>query len=543
MNRATNATLNSSIHKKPSIWPLIIALALPAIIFAPTLRAPLTHLDDQELHRLAGRTSHSHDIPQTVAEYVRQDMRINGRFRPLFAAERLVLARLLDWGPFALRLLPYGMMLVTTAVLFAIGRGMRLDAWGCVVLAWLVVLNPRGREAWCFLAPQERLGMTFICLALLAMLRGAGSPKKWAWDIFGLLAAMLAVAAKESFVLTLPGLIAARIFAEAPATPKNWKTSLQKNWALLAGLIIIAVIELIFILYALRPQTYSAELLHQVTLWKGLRRVFRHTVSSNAFLIPIVVFFVAYTIKHRHRAGMLKTTILAVSIASLVWLIPTAGLQVKVGSARGRWIYPLTLAPAFANALAFSYLRTHAKATLRRLMDSAIVTWFVYCAAICVAGVSLFYAQASLTGDAVNAIARSVPTNGKVLIVTEAQKHEGMALELRRFIESVSGNNVQVDSIDSASISETPTPDKLNGRLENSNPPSAHDMNLDAYCAIIAAPTWSKIPNRLSERLRETFQPLLIAKQYYPLRLSRRWRETLETQVYLRAAKGKPNRQ
>jgi len=512
-------------------WHVLVALLVPVLVFVPALPSPLTGQDDPQLYHLAGRTTAPQ--PGSFVDCVRRDMREHGRFRPLHLLERVGMSASLDWGGFFLHTWPVAWMVLTAAVLLALGRTLGLGPMACVVLAWLGVLNPRAAEVWTMLAPPEHFATPLICLALLAMVRGARARRPYGWDLLGFLAAAAAVAGKEPHLLTLPGLLVARIAADLVRGRRFW-TAVRRNLPLGLAFVVLGAADLLIVAYAYGQHGYSARLMGQVPLWKGLRRVFHHMATSNAYLIPIALFLGAYVVKRWYRLPAVRWGLVAVTVAALAWLIPTAGLQVKVGSARGRWIYPLTIAPAVANAMAFGFLRRDARGWARRALEAGIGVWVIYSALACVSWAAHYQGHAKLTDDVLRAIDGEVPRHGRVLLVATEPGEIGLASEMRWFIQGYGRRDVQVEACLPAA-GEHPSEKAQAGRwAERFRMPLVGDCDFDRYDALVRVPVGEPMPRRLRAEIPTDFDEVTFTRCTLAEDPELPWVRQITARVYLR---------
>ena len=517
--------------------PLIaMGLLLPALLYAPALNAPLTAQDDDELFYLAGLTNDSLGCSISTGQMLQAEIYAKGRFRPLFCAERVFLSRYAKRHPRLLRSLPYATVLVSTLVLMSVARSLGLGMFSSVVLAWLVVLNPRGREAWYMLAPQERMGVLFVSVAMLAIIRAVGSRRRWWWDTLAVAASLGTITAKESFVVAVPALLAVRFFVERLRTDHTISRIIRKNLILFCPILLLVALDLGFIRFALQAGGYSSDLLGHTTLAKGLRRVTRHMLSSNAYLLPVLAFWITYFAKRWYRDRAIRTATIAVAITAALWLIPTGAIQVAIGSARGRWIYPLAFAPAMSNAMGFAFLRAKASRLGRMWLDVGIILWLIFCASQCFGGASAFAAGARLTWKTVATINRTVPNNGLVLVTVEAQQQVLMTREIRLLVEGHGRPDIGVYLLDVRTGEVSPTAQRGSGEPLGGRPaPGAIEQTGFApYDVVIPVPPTPYVPPAIAEQLSAQFRAVDIACPYYPMERDGKWREVAKIRMHLR---------
>ncbi|MFB3894214.1 MAG: hypothetical protein ACE15C_19590 [Phycisphaerae bacterium] len=489
------------------------ALLLPAAVFAPALAAPFSLQDDYEIPLMAGAVGPPRDALTLFTESIRNDARANGRFRPLFYGLRVVQARVIGPYPFLLHLMPLALLLGSVGVLIAVGRSMRLGAWPAILLSWLVVLNPRGWEIWSMLVLQESAGILCISVSLLAMIRGATSARRWAWDIAAAAFAILAALAKEPFVLALPALVAARIGADAVLGRASLARAFKRSAPLIAVLVLVSAAELIAVLAVVTAGTYSSGLLHRSSLAAGAWRVVRYLLDSSFYLLPAACFLVAYVWKRWGKMPAVKGAAIAIGTAALVWIVPTGALQAAVGVAGMRYIFPMALGAAIANAAAFACLRARATGHLRWVLDIAMIAWLTHCAAHCHAGTWKFAAQAQIADDAIQAVTRDVPRDGLVLLVADVAKQVEPANSMVWLIASSGRQDIHVDVLDVAASRPAATDEDIRA-MARGLLHIVRTADMGDYQSVLAAPPTNPLPATVAGAIPGGFKAINLERRY-----------------------------
>ena len=505
-----------------------VGIMVPLALYLPNLLTPFTFQDDHQLFYLAGRTSDSLHRPITVAEAIKGD-RAKGRFRPLHIAERVWISQKVDMGPGVLRMVPLAALAITTAALLGLGRALGLSQWASIMMAWLVVLNPRGKEIWYMLAPAEHVGLPLACLAVFAVVRGArANRRRWLWDPLTVVLAALSGCAKESFFLAVPAIAIMRIAAEIHLSDRSWRDAIRRNLLLIIALVGLSMGGLALAASAVSPDTYSADLIAKSSVWKGLKRVFKHVASTNAYFAPVLVYLGVVVSGRAGRDRRRGRVAIAVTAGLLAWLIPTAALQVMVGSAPGRWIFPLTVAVAMGNALALAWLEFRAKPSLRRILYAVVAVWLVYCGAKGVSGLLEFRANA-LTADAtVRTLCENVPRGGRVLIVADAWKMRELPLSLRRHCQFAGRGDIAMEVLDTSPETAALSADQLRMRIQRERVPrAAVGERLEVFDAVMFMPPWEMMPNAIQDKVAPTFSAVTVGRKS-------RWDKQAAGAVYLR---------
>ena len=514
------------------LWSWVVCLALPALVFGRTLWAPLDVRDDTEFSVASLPASHPlANLQKGLVQYISDDMAQNGRFRPVFCAGRIVLSRCFGTNAAKMHLPPMSMLLGCALMFLLAGRAMGMSVWPAIVLSWLIVLNPRGKEAFILLAPQEAMGMFFASVAILAMICGVTSSRKGGWDILGVLAIVVAALTKESFTLAIPGLAMARLAGKVAINGRTWLAALRRNIGVFIVFSIVFAGGLAIAYYVKGTQTYSAALLSHTDIATGFRRVVRQILGSNAYLAPVGIFlFAAILLRWRRHAGHLAG-VLAVAAASLIWLIPTAGLQVMAGGALGRWIFPLTVAPAIANGIAYWRVHENSRGIGRSLAGVGMALWIVFIAGRCYGGVEEFLADARAIDHSIREINQTTPAGGRILIVPNAEDQVGMARNLQIRIAAMGRLDIHVDVL-------APTADATAGDSGLALVPMSELerklASADAlpYDAVLSAEPCQPIREDVAKRLVEKYRKKQFIEPYHPLDFGQPWRKVMAVGVY-----------
>jgi hypothetical protein len=512
--------------------PLVVGLVI-LLAYLPAVQAPLAMTDDHDLFMINGLTREQ-TSPMGIRAFMEDDITRNGRFRPVLVVERFALARLLGPRPALFRWYPILIAIATAMVLMRLGGLLGMGGAGAGLLALLVVLNPRGCEIYYAIAPSERMALLCIAVALVATVRAAGADRGWRWEVAAVVFAALAALAKEPFVLVLPAVAATRLSMERLRHDRPWKQALRRTAPLAVSLALLGVVILAFILHAYSYRGYSAGLMGTTTLAKGFRRVLRHAFQSNAYLLPVGIFFVVQLLHPDPRFRALRVRVLVVMLVALLWLVPTMGLQVIIGSARGRWIFPLAVPLAFVNAMAFDYLWGRAAKSGRAALGAAMGLWILIAWATCLGSTMTYRAQSKLLARSLEAIYARVPNGGAVLLATDGIPQYELVLSLNRFFHGQGRGDIILHVVDLPGSASVPDPARRREMLSDLLPSYCRivsDPVLTSYDAVVALPLERPAPPGLFDGSDGQGERLEIAESCPPLKIGDPWMVTHRTHI------------
>lgn len=513
--------------------PLGVGLTI-LLAYLPAVRAPLVLSDDHDLFMLNGLTREQ-TSPMGFRQFMEDDITRNGRFRPVFAVERLAVARLAGPRPAIIRWYLILIAIVTALVLVRLGSLLGMTAVGSGVLALLMVLNPRGCEIYYAIAPSERTALLCIAMALVATVRAARGRWGWRWEAVAVIFTVLAALAKEPFVLVLPAIVASRLALERLRHDRPWKQAIRRTAPMAVSLLLLGAGILAFILHAYSYRAYSADLMGTTTLAKGFRRVLRHAFQSNVYLIPVGIFFVAQLVRPDPRFRALRARVLAVTLVALLWLVPTMGLQVMVGSARGRWIFPLAVPLACVNAMAFDYLWGRAAKGARAVLGASMGVWFLVAWSTCLGATMAYRAQGRLLARSLETLHARVPSGGSVLIATDGVRQWELVVSLNRFFCAQGRSDIILHVVDIPGRAAIPDPAQRRERLSDLLPTCCRivsDPATAAYDAVVALPLGRPAPTGLLDGSAGQGERVEITESYPPLKIGDPWLETFRTQIF-----------
>lgn len=304
-------------------------------------------VDDHEIVRIVAELRDG--TPWTVASrWIARDLTF--RFRPLYFAHRVAESAVFGEAFVAWGMYTAALGIACSALLYAALRAVAFTPVESVVFAFFALAGEQA-AVWWRLGPNETIGMVFLAATALAIGRHARTGSLAARMSF-VAAAAAASLCKESFILAIPALLLAYVWAWRATHDASWVDALRRALPEATVLLVGLVAELVFI--KLRVGTdigYAGVGAMHVS--RVLQTAWHITRFGGLWWIIVALAVVA-------AAGGLRPLLATAPPAVVLFALvvgPQAILYEKSGVVE-RYYLPGVLAPAFAVALCLRYLRT-----------------------------------------------------------------------------------------------------------------------------------------------------------------------------------------
>src|SRR4030042_3366416 len=228
---------------------VIFSIILVVFLFlsvTQTLTSGYHFIDDHEIVRI------KHDLKEAplfgvINTWVKEDMHVTARFRPLYFANRVFITSIFG-SDFFFWSLYNGLLWCIVLILFYMGiRNLRFNITESLIFLVISFIGPQS-EIWRRLGPQESLGVVFLSLAFYSLSLSANGKRYHLYNILFALSLILASLCKESFILIIPAFIILKIWYERIILKEPVKKTLLKELILFVPLF-AALLELIYIKY------------------------------------------------------------------------------------------------------------------------------------------------------------------------------------------------------------------------------------------------------------------------------------------------------
>jgi hypothetical protein len=232
-------------EKKDKIVLLtIIIVVFLFLALSKTLTSGFHFVDDHEIIRMHSELKSS-SLTNVATVWVKEDLKSNIRFRPLYYIIRVFETRLFG-SDFVLWSVFYGILCCITLISFYIGiRNLEFSAGESIAFLIITFIGPQS-SIWWRLGPGESLGMLFLGFSFYFMSRCKNNIYFLTNSLLFILSLILASLTKESFLIIIPGMIYLKIWNEKTSIWTSLDKSVRKNLILILPLTVM-IIELVII--------------------------------------------------------------------------------------------------------------------------------------------------------------------------------------------------------------------------------------------------------------------------------------------------------
>lgn len=326
-------------------------------------------VDDNQVFRLQAELR-AGGLAQTLRSEFESRLHSYGRFLPVYAAQKVIVAWLLGGNMVAWSLYVGSLGVLTAYCLFLFGRQLRFTVAESLLFALLVTYGPQS-VVWWRLLHGEGPGMLLLSAALICMALGVYSPRgRTVYTALFVVFAVMASLCKESFILLLPalGLWRLRLFHqsatqmardEGTTAPGQLRASLRSNTPWLAVLAAVCLGELLTIKYVVGRTTFV------YAGWDGfdagvfLTAAGQFVRAANPWMAATVLVLGALPVVvlgTRRAASAVAREIVSASLLLVLIVVPQLLLYQKSGFVSSgtpqahihfeRYLLPALLAPA-----------------------------------------------------------------------------------------------------------------------------------------------------------------------------------------------------
>jgi hypothetical protein len=321
--------------KKDKIVIISIILSVFLFLFiSGTINSGYHFVDDHEVIKIKSDLKTSSFIAVT-RNWVKADLNINSRFRPLYYIHRVIETRLLG-SDFFLWSLYSGILCCLALIFFYLG--IRKLNYGLVESITFLIIIFIGHQSsvWWRLGYGESLGMVFLGLSFYYMSKSLNKRNYKVYNLLFIFFLILSSLTKESFLIIIPAFIIFKIWNEKTCIWSSLKVSILKNLILLVPLVIF-IFELFFIKYHVGT-TYSGlntKISNNITslLFNSLRFV---KTYLNLLVVGLIILIVCGYIKKLP----IRFNLLAL-VFSILIIVPNLFLYSKSGLVE-RYLLPST---------------------------------------------------------------------------------------------------------------------------------------------------------------------------------------------------------
>ena len=307
MTDIKNGFLNISLITGWREHETILALVVFAAFWSTFLFSAGTvtsgyHLIDDHLVLVISRELARDNVFQVVANRVSHELYDTGRFRPVYAVQRVFSIHILGANFVLLSLLSLIMAVLTSWFLYIFARQVRFGTVAAFLFVLLILIGGQ-TEIWWLPADAEPIGMFWLSISLYFMAKTIFDPGKLGrtYNVLSVLALIIATLSKESFVLLVPAVVFWELILYRQHHQLSLIEAIKANLGKIVLLTTVCLGELAFILLKVGTtgQGYAGVDSNSLTLHIIAFTLKQLFLASNPLLVVIIgtVFLVVLTSK------------------------------------------------------------------------------------------------------------------------------------------------------------------------------------------------------------------------------------------------------
>lgn len=300
-------------------WWIPTGAVAVALAFLPTLASPFDFIDDGNLvyPSPAGTalSGHAHLWWQDVVANVEH----LGPFRPTLWAHWHVQANLFGADPLVWRSYRVLWCALAAGMLLWLMRELKIPPPAALVTTAAALWNPYRSEIWTSLTLSEAVAMPYALFALVAARKATSSGRAVWWDAAGMLAALVALGCKNTFVALIPVQVALRMLADDLSPREAWRKHGVRALAL-AVTLALPVAHFIYFKLNWHPGQYrppGPSLAQAVRVLTSLKGAMGLDFLGAGVALAVVVAVRGFALSRENRAAVVCGVLLAVGGAAV----------------------------------------------------------------------------------------------------------------------------------------------------------------------------------------------------------------------------------
>ena len=223
---------------------LLIILTVSCFLhFTETIDSGYHFVDDHEILRIESdlRVNSFREVSEN---WIHDDIKIIGRFRPLYYLHRVFEAKIFGSDLKAWSVYTCFLACLTMISFYSALRYLKFRAGECIIFLIIAFAGPQ-MAIWWRLGPSETIGITFMAISFFFMSLALVKTKNNIPDLLFILFLILASLCKESLIVSIPAFLFFRIYYEKSKSNIKWIDALKHN-KLMSVPLVIAVIEMTY---------------------------------------------------------------------------------------------------------------------------------------------------------------------------------------------------------------------------------------------------------------------------------------------------------
>lgn len=306
-----------------------------------SLTAGFHFTDDHEIV-VYSETLKSAGTLETALNWVAEDMRANGRFRPVYYIHRILQikffgAEFFIWSVYTGLLASLSSSLIAFFMLMSGFTLLEAVLFPCLLFLGFQT------GLWWRLGPAETIGMLIMSM-MLAVIAAGVKRKSLVLDIIFIGAGVLFMLAKENFILFIPTLLFLKVWFWKKESGRGWPGAIKREGLPIAVLLFLAGAEIMFIKFFLGTAGIGYAGYEGFKAGPFISALVNYLFASQAWLVPMcLVLALSVTPRGRKPWGDIMAVFALLALA----LLPQVLLYAKSGVSE-RYILPGVFGVVFA---------------------------------------------------------------------------------------------------------------------------------------------------------------------------------------------------
>ncbi len=352
------------MKKSADLWVFIGFSFLMMLIYRPVLEAQFGLADDHEIFRFAAPVQLSQQVgpPLSLGEMIGPVDTENGRVRTMFYIIRFALIDLLGTNPFLWHTCFLLMGLGTAALLYATLRTLNIGIIPSLLGVGMIMFLPTVSFVWIRMGAPENLGTLFLGMAFFAIAKSAQSARSTFWDAVLVISILALALTKESFILTIPALIYARLLVSQRSSHTSFMQAITANWptVVLMGVIFGLTLGLLYFhiqAAGIASQGGSSFTPNPLFLFRWMDLA-ADSVWQAVGYVPLILWGLV-VLRYPNRITSHLREVFATSVFSILLVMPQLFLYATRDFFDSRYWLPAMIGIVFANTASLAWLSQH----------------------------------------------------------------------------------------------------------------------------------------------------------------------------------------
>ena len=205
----------------------IILVIFIFLYFTGTLVSGYHFADDHEIIRIKDDLKSS-SVLDVSTKWILEDINVTRRFRPVYYFQRVVETKIFGSDYFALSVYTGFLACIALISFYLATRNMKFTTAESVIFLLIAFTGPQ-MAIWWRLGPSETIGLTFLGISFYFMSLTAAQTRKPLYEWLFVLFLILTSLCKESFIISIPGIIFLKVCNEKISGNLTWTYALKKN--------------------------------------------------------------------------------------------------------------------------------------------------------------------------------------------------------------------------------------------------------------------------------------------------------------------------